>query len=121
MESSTGANSSNSSSGDGGDALVPGGPGLRALEAAAAAASAVASAIFDQAAPAIASTANVTGARLMTGVGYRLLASAKFRELVLGCINADFCKQWTDIMSYVLEWTDRNPSDKMNDSISTNA
>ena len=32
-------------------------------------------------------------ARLMTGGWYRLLASANFGELVLGCINADFCKQ----------------------------
>ena len=32
-------------------------------------------------------------ARFMTGGGYRLLASANFGELVLGCINADFCVQ----------------------------
>ena len=31
-------------------------------------------------------------ARFMTGGGYRLLASANFGELVLGCIEAKFCK-----------------------------
>ena len=34
----------------------------------------------------------VTRARFMTGGGYRLLASASFEELVLGCIEAKFCK-----------------------------
>ena len=35
----------------------------------------------------------VLRARLMTGVGYRLLASANFGQLVLFRIDADFCKQ----------------------------
>ena len=30
-------------------------------------------------------------ADLMTGGGYRLLASTNFGELVLGCINAELC------------------------------
>ena len=34
---------------------------------------------------------NATGAELMTGVGYRIHASANFGRLVLGCINTDFC------------------------------
>ena len=34
----------------------------------------------------------VDRARFMTGGGYRLLASANFGELVLGCIEAKFCK-----------------------------
>ena len=34
----------------------------------------------------------VDRARFMTGVGYRLLASANIGELVLGCIEAKFCK-----------------------------
>ena len=33
----------------------------------------------------------VCRARFITGGGYRLLASANFGELVLGCINADLC------------------------------
>ena len=36
--------------------------------------------------------AAVFRARFMTGGGYRLLASANFGELVLGCIEAKFCK-----------------------------
>ena len=28
----------------------------------------------------------------MTGAGYRMLASADFGELVLGCVNADFLR-----------------------------
>ena len=32
-------------------------------------------------------------ATFMSGGGYRLLASANFGELVLGCIEADFCNQ----------------------------
>ena len=32
-------------------------------------------------------------ARFMTGGGYRLLASANFGGLALGCINADFCNE----------------------------
>ena len=36
--------------------------------------------------------AEVSRARFMTGGGYRLLASANFGELVLGCIEAKFCK-----------------------------
>ena len=39
------------------------------------------------------SIAAVYRARLMTGGGYRLLASANFRGLVLVCINADFYNQ----------------------------
>ena len=35
----------------------------------------------------------INRARLMTGGWYRLLASANFGGLVLGCINADFCVQ----------------------------
>ena len=35
----------------------------------------------------------VPRARLLTGVGYRLLASANFGQLVLFCIEADFCVQ----------------------------
>ena len=34
----------------------------------------------------------VLRARFMTVGGYRLLASANFGELVLGCIEAKFCK-----------------------------
>ena len=34
----------------------------------------------------------VRRARFMTGGGYRLLASANFGELFLGCIEATFCK-----------------------------
>ena len=34
----------------------------------------------------------VNRARFMTGGGYRLLASANFGELVLGCIEAKCCK-----------------------------
>ena len=34
----------------------------------------------------------VKRARFMTGGGYRLLASANFGELILGCIEAKFCK-----------------------------
>ena len=35
---------------------------------------------------------SVCRARFMTGGGYRLLASANFGELVLGCSEAKFCK-----------------------------
>ena len=35
----------------------------------------------------------VRRAAFMTGGGYRLLVSADFGGLVLGCINADFCVQ----------------------------
>ena len=34
----------------------------------------------------------VLRARFMTREGYRLLASANFREVVLGCIEAKLCK-----------------------------
>ena len=35
----------------------------------------------------------VARARFMTGVGYRLLASANLGELVLGCIEAKFASK----------------------------
>ena len=35
----------------------------------------------------------------MTGGGYRLLASANFGELVLGCIEAKFCSFLSNLLS----------------------
>ena len=46
----------------------------------------------------------------MTGGGYRLLASANFGELVLGCIEAKFCNQiliflaFRDLQNYLADF-----------------